>query len=317
MITNEFLEKIGFSLKDIEFIMEINKKYSHKIVPLVKEYMEGANLAPLLPYKDGERNASEGRAIRYIESVQKKLPEIDQYASRLLAWLNCVPYLNQSFKKYGISDDIFYESMKDFSYKLKECRDVYGTIGLFVDWFFLFCDLKLFALGRLQYEVCAFIHDEYSHDEFKLKKGDTVYYCHISSSGKLTTDMCMDSFQKAYEFFKPQLRCNIIPIVTHTWLLYKPYMEHVFPKGSNLERFVKLFDVIESSSTGCQFNDCWRVFNKMYEGTTIGLPSDNTLRRNFIRYINDGGDFGGGYGVILYDGENRKIINTHHSKDYE
>lgn len=310
MITKEYLIKIGFALKDIDFIMEINQKYSHKIESLVKEYMEGIKEAPLLPYKTGEREASEQRAMRYIESVREKLPEIDQYASRLLAWLNCVPYLNESFKKYGISDDVFFESMKDFLYKLKECKNVYGTVGLFVDWFFLFMDLKLFAFGRLQYEVSSFIHDEYLHDELKLKKGDTVYYCHIPSSGKLTTDMCMDSFQKAYEFFKPQLRGNILPIVSHTWLFYKPYIGRVFPEGSNIERFVKLFDVIKSSSTGCRFNDCWRVFNKMYEGKTIGLPSDNTLRQNFIKYIDEGGDFGGGYGVILYNGKSRKIINN-------
>ena len=39
------------------------------------------------------------------------------------------------------------------------------------------------------------------------------------------------------------------------------------------------------------------------------LPRDTTLRRNMVRYIENGGGFGFGFGVILYDGEQKKIIN--------
>ena len=121
--------------------------------------------------------------------------------------------------------------------------------------------------------------------------------------------MCMDSFHQAYEFFKPNLSGDIIPIISITWLLYQPYIDKVFPENSNLLQFANMFDVVKSSSSGNAFYDGWRVFNKMYDGTTKDLPTDNTLRRNFIDYINNGGDFGCGYGIILYDGKNKKIIN--------
>jgi len=51
--------------------------------------------------------------------------------------------------------------------------------------------LKEFTLGRLQYEVYPFGYDEYTYENFKLKKGDRVYSCHIPANGKLTEDMCI------------------------------------------------------------------------------------------------------------------------------
>ena len=74
----------------------------------------------------------------FIKKVQDALPEIDEYASRLLGWMMCVPYLKESYIKNKIDEDIFYQSMRDFYFKYNECNDVYKTNGLFVDWFFLF-----------------------------------------------------------------------------------------------------------------------------------------------------------------------------------
>ena len=100
------------------------------------------------------------------------------------------------------------------------------------------------------------------------------------------------------------------PLICFSWLLYKPYAEHVFPAGSNLKKFADLFDVIAEVNHGDNFEDAWRVFNQPYTGSTKDLPADNTLRRNFIQYINDGGSFGDGYGIILYNGKEKRIINA-------
>lgn len=121
----------------------------------------------------------------------------------------------------------------------------------------------------------------------------------------------MESFQKAYEFFKPDISGNIIPIISDTWLFYKPYIDQVFPAKSNLKQFANLFDIIDNYTSTDGFYDGWRVFHKMYEGTTEGLPDDTTLQRNFIAYINAGGHFGYGYGILLYDGEKKEIVRKH------
>ena len=306
---NEYLNKIGFEPNDISFILSLNRKYADVIEPIVKEYTLNLKSVPYVQYYGNERELSLNKAEQFVKQAQEKIPDENEYAVNLLAWLNCIPYLHNIYKQLRISDEIFYETMKDFVYKAKECKNVYGVCGVFVHWFFLQFELKLFSLGRLQYEIYQFDFDEYTFSNTQIKKGDRVYSCHIPSSGKLTYDMCLDSFQKAYEFFKPEISGDIIPIICQSWLLYKPYVENVFPKNSNIKQFTDMFDIIDATSAGNVFSDCWRVFNKMYEGTTEGLPVDNTLRRNFVEYINSGGDFGYGYGIILYDGKQKKIIN--------
>ncbi|MBO5453163.1 MAG: DUF5596 domain-containing protein [Clostridia bacterium] len=284
--------------------------YVDKLTPIVEEYISGLNVGCCIPYENDERNLSLQKTNLFIEKVHKQISEENEYVLNLIAWLNCVPYLQEIYKQNSLDEDVFYESMKDFSYKVKECKTVYGICGLFANWFFLFFELKEFMLGRLQYEVSRFEFDEYVSGNTKIRKGDIVYSCHIPSSGPLTYELCMDSFQKAYEFFKADIKDDIIPIISHTWLLYKPYIDKIFPKDSNLKKFANMFDIINVTSAGKDFPDGWRVFGKMYRGTTDNLPADNTLRRNFIEYINSGGDFGYGYGIILYNGKTRSIMNT-------
>jgi len=208
----------------------------------------------------------------------------------------------------SISEDVFFDTVRDVAYKTAEHKKRYGTLGLDEPWVCLVFDIRLFAFGRLQYQLGYFAEDEYLFDDFCLKKGDEVYACHIPSSGPLTKELCMKSYQDAYAFFKDRLKGSVIPIVTRSYLVYPPYCNSVFTEGSNTYDFIKMFDVIAENETET-FGDCWRIFNKDYEGSTEKFPSDTGLQRRFIEYINFGGTFGWGYGVILYDGEKGEIIN--------
>ncbi len=308
MLNKINLEKMGFSSEDAESIIELNLEFAHKIMPIVNAYMNGMKIEPFVTYTPEGGTAASQRASAFIKDVQTALPELDEYKARFVGWINCVPFLYETYKQIGISEEIFFDTMKDFSYKLKECRDVYNRFGLFTDWFFIFFEMKAVALGRLEYEVRPFGRDEYSRNGFTLKKGDRIYSCHIPSSGKLTMDLCMDSFHRAYEFFKPQLKGDVIPIISQTWMFYEPYVEKVFPKGSNLEKFANLFDIVESFSKGYVFPNAWRVFNKEYNGNTKELPADNSLRQSFIKYIDEGGDSGIGYGILFYNGKTKEIL---------
>ena len=310
MICAELLQKLDTPQKHISFILEQDARYGEAIEEIAKGFMLSGDEAALVPYENANaRSAAYDRTKQYLDQVKALCAdEKTQYLLMYLFWLHCVPYAKRYYKLLHIDDEVFYATMKDLTYKLKECEAVYGVVGVFVDWFFLLFDMKLFGLGRLEYEIKQFDYDCYCADGVKLKKGDVVYSCHIPSSGPLTQALCLESFQKAYTFFKKDLKGTVLPVVVRSWLLYPPYQGTVFSKDSNTYRFVKLFDTIDQGTTET-FAECWRVFDQHYAGTCKELPVDTSMRRRFVDYINAGGTFGWGYGVLLYDGEQKKIIN--------
>ena len=87
--------------------------------------------------------------------------------------------------------------------------------------------------------------------------------------------------------------------MTHSWLIYPPYSESVFKKGSNLERFARLFDVIESNDEG--FSNFATVFGMPYSEENLEkAPQETSLQRNMLKFIKDGNPMGQGYGMFLY-----------------
>lgn len=308
-ICMDYLEKLGITDSDIGVILEHDRRYGKGIRALAAEYMQMITDGFMKPYPKGGLETGLKRADSFLARA-KALDSNgkDDYMTSLLFWLHCVPYGKEVYRKQGISEKVFYDTMADIAFKLAECKQVYGKCGVFTNWFFLIFEWKLVALGRLQYQITDFPKDHYEWNGFRLNQGDPVYACHIPSSGKLTEALCMESLQQAYDFFKKDLRTSILPVVCNSWLLFPPYVESVFPEGSNMKAFAQLFDIIDQSGDE-GFYDCWRVFGRVYEGTTEGFPCDNTLRRNFIRHIENVGTFGYGYGVLLYDGEKKQIIN--------
>jgi len=312
MIMKNLLEKLGFDANDIGYILENDRIYGSKISAISAEYMSGNGLDYITPYSKEQFYKSRERAESAIERSYKTCNNDNEHICYLLFWLHCIPYAKKYYEKYGIPDSIFYDTVSDLACKTKECKASYkkcGVSAISADWFCLLFDFRVFALGRLQYYCESYSFEEYTFGDYKLKKGDTIYSCHIPSTGKLTVDMCMDSLQKAYEFYEHKLHSSILPVVCESWLLYPPYINEVFIKEGNVVKFSKLFDITETISSGREFLDCPRVFAKWYKGTTEGFPSDNALRRNFIEYIKSGKDFGYGVGIILYDGKKRMIVN--------
>lgn len=296
----ELLCRIGIEPSDREFIVIANKVMGEAVEPFANEYFE--NLNELI------RSESYKKTREFLKRVDEVTAEgYHKYTTELLFWLYTIPLMKTAYEEKGISEEILYESMTDISYKVRECRELYGITGTFCDWFFLFVALKLFAFGRLQYEIAEFMPEYYSRAGVELKKGDLVYSCHIPSSGKLTPEMCLDSYKRAYEFFKPQLKSNIMPIICHSYLFWPPYIGRVFEEGTNLYKFATSFEKLLEFKTE-PFNDCWRVFNHKWPADTKDLPNDTSLRRNFIKYIDEGGEFGNAYVILLFDGERGEII---------
>lgn len=310
MLNLDLIRMIGTPEEQIPLILEYEERFGAQVAGFARDYMLEDTLPACVPYDDDTQRSNAHISCKAAVGKATALSDTppEQAMLAYLFWLHCLPYLYRFYKLLGLDENLFSASLQDLNYKFRECRKVKGYPGVFVDWFFLFTELKLFAFGRLQFELVRYSYESYTAGGYTLRKGDPVYSIHIPSCGPLTRESCFDAFRKAYAFFKKDLPGTVMPILTHSWLLYPPYWGVTFPTDSNVGKFASMFDVVHVNPTP-EFGDCWNVFGMEYPGSTDTLPADTGMRRRFIDYINRGGTYGWASGVLLYDGENGKLIN--------
>ena len=136
---------------------------------------------------------------------------------------------------------------------------------------------------------------------YTLKSDDFVLGCHIPSGSPLKHQLCLNSYKLAYEYFKDRIRDGILPVICKSWLLYSPYID-VFGRQSNTAQFALDFQIYDTVLHQ-RFADAWRIFGDDFNGNADELPSDTRIQRSFIEYIKNGGNFGMGCGILLFDGE--------------
>lgn len=240
----------------------------------------------------------------YLNSLQKISDQtgVHRYIVDMVFLTLGVEPLLKVYAEKGLPEHIMWDSMEDLRYKLIECKDVYGIWGTFVTpWFKWFYTCQRFKLGRLEFEQVTYDAEEPYRNA--VKKNDTVINCHIPSSGPLTRESVLDSLHRAYEFYQDLFPNGVMPLVCHSWLLYPPHYQEVFPKGSNLRNFCELFDVVHSDAD-VNNGDFWRVFNCEYSPEALEqVETDTTLRRNLLKFLKSGKTMGYSMGVLLYDGE--------------
>lgn len=202
----EILCNIGVESTDREFILVANDAMGADIAPIADEFCAVDMSIPNEPLAKKTKE--------YLVRVDALTKDgYHRYTAELLFWLYTIPFMKEQYVSRGISEDMLWESMTDIPCKMRECRELYGVTGVYCDWFFIFTAIRIFRFGRLEFEVTTFTPESYSRAGVELNKGDTVYFCHIPSGGRLTEELCLESYKRAYEFFKPQLKSNILPIV--------------------------------------------------------------------------------------------------------
>lgn len=309
MHLTKWLQELQFDTADIAEILEKDDLYGKDISVLAENYMCGRQENVLGHVTQAEQVVVKEATLSYLEKAQQLAQtENDIYMLRLLFWLHCIPYLEQDYLRLGIEKEVLVDSLKDLVYKTRECKKYNDQCGVTTDWFYLFFWCKMFALGRLQYQTSVYEKEIYTYGDYVLSPGDSVFKCHIPSSGKLTPELCMESLDRAYRFFEKDLKDGILPVCCASWLLFPNYTEKVYGEGSNLKAFSQLFDVVSMIETE-SFNNAQTVFGMSNWDSLDELPQDTSLQRNFVSYIKSGGNFGRGYGILLYDGIKKEIIN--------
>lgn len=211
--------------------------------------------------------------------------------------------LRENYRAAGLPDELFWDTIADLKFKLIECHDVYGIWGTFVaSWYPWFYTMHRFKLGRLQYEAVHFSGDTpVTVGGYTVKPGDTVYNMHIPSCGSLNRAARIESYKKAYEFYKKDLDGKPMVFRCHSWLLF-PKNREILPETLNMVDFIGDFYIYDSEEYDV-FHDKWRVFAKDFEKPNSELPEDTTQRRCFKKWLLDGKKTGAGAGIFIYDGE--------------
>lgn len=226
------------------------------------------------------------------------------YTVYLVLLLNCTKPLLAAYKKAGISEEIYWTSIQDLKVKMLECKENYDIWGTFVEgWFRGFYDLRRFGLGRFQFDLSDFGEEFYDENGIHIKDSDFCLGLHIPSHlGPLTYETRLDSYKKAFEFFKDRFDGKHIVVCCGSWLLY-PDNLNILPENSNSSDFILDFQPLDIKQT-YDFGDCWRIFNVGKSSLRpADLPRNTTMQKAFAEWFDKGKKAGSAYSILIFDGE--------------
>lgn len=157
--------------------------------------------------------------------------------------------LQKQYRKAGIDDAIFLDTVSDIRLWLKTWSDVKGTLYLGeIHWLIYHFTMQLFKIGRLEYRMAK---AECEIPERGITTKDNVVEIHIPAAGPLLQAECEQSVDAARAFmekFYPEYHYSYF--MCGSWLLDEGLAQYL-DKDSNMIRFQKLFDIpkrVESDS---------------------------------------------------------------------
>lgn len=196
-------------------------------------------------------------------------------------------YTRKMFAQKGYCQSLYHDTMKDTLYKLDECKNMYNVWGTFaLEWYRLFCKCRVFALGRLQYEL----YNAPTDYKDVIKKGEPILNCHIPGGSKLSDSDVEKSLKLAKDFFNKEP----LILTCHSWLLYPPYEELY---GANMRAFYDRWDIVRIDEGDWDF---WRVFYKDRIDDVKEEELQTSLQKKLYSFIKNGGKMGAGLAYMVY-----------------
>lgn len=211
---------------------------------------------------------------------------------RLAVVIKCAENTKKRYNAIGISDEIFFDTMKDISIWCQN-NDNKGLKNY--QWIKNHLNCELFRLGRLQFQIYKCNNPTLNYDCMPFKSGESVIYIHIPQGEKLLFSDCVESLNKAISFFDkffPDYSYRFF--FCESWLLYEENWQFM-NVSSNIMQFSSLFDVLYSVNNDSQAIERIfgkRKFNKKY------YPENTSLQKSAKSFMLDGGKMGIGIGII-------------------
>ena len=191
----------------------------------------------------------------------------------------------KQYRRKGISEQVFWDTMGCFSRFMEETRVRFGEYRFDRGWWtWRQLELRLFRLGQLEYELCG------TGDDLRVAM-------HIPSDADLSPEAVEASLAQARAFvaqFYP--RWANTPFTCHSWLLSPALLPYLKP-ASHIRAFQSRFR-IESTDTD---EACLQwLFAAKPDATLETLPEDTSLRRAVKAHLLSGGAIGQSRGTLEF-----------------
>ena len=191
-----------------------------------------------------------------------------------------VRFATDLYKEYvekEIPDEVYDATFSDFTIWYRHCVKERKKIGLFEElWLKLHLKMKLFRLGRLQFEP----------DE-----GQKVIHVHVPEGESLSREGCEASFAWADRFFGSSYKLYDC----ESWLL-SPALKELLEKESGILQFQNCFEIQSVNLENRQAEE--RVFGRILEDPEA-YPENTSLQKALKNYLSEGKKPGVGYGCRI------------------
>ena len=215
----------------------------------------------------------------------------DEHLAALIIFTNLAAFLHTEFHRRGISDKIYFDTFSDIRIWSDEYFKKCQKPGLLdYEWVSYSLELRLFRLGRLQFEP-SYTKELIKTDRGILPVGTPVLSIHIPSGEPITSELCDQSFKMAAQFFKDPFEGYLCD----SWLL-SPVLREFLPSDSNIILFQDRFTIYKVVHSFRQAEE--RVFGEILDDVSC-YPENTSLQRSLKNYLISGKEPGIGFGVIL------------------
>ena len=265
---------------DIELLankINLNSELKNKVLSLVER--DRAKLISLCKKADNDN----------FKSVFAK----NDIIKLAVALLYSVEFTYPKYQKAVISDEIYFETMKDIAVWCENNNNK-GLKNL--PWIKNHLNFDLFKIGRLQFQIYKCDNRTLNYDLLPFNFGENLIYVHIPQGEKLVYAECVNSLKNAKSFFGEYFpNYDFDYFFCESWLLYGENWQFM-NSSSNILQFSTLFDLVYSFDDDRQAIE--RIFGKR-QLVKSKYQENTALQRSAKRFMQNGGKLGEGIGILF------------------
>ena len=198
--------------------------------------------------------------------------------------------MEKIYQEKNIPRDILLDTISDLGVWINRNKNWTGEWGFAQHgWLIHHIRGKIFKLGRLQFEPATIgdwnMPPEELNLDLNLKEGDNFLSVHIPRGGRMDEAACLESFERAKEFFPKVLGYDFKAFGCFTWL-FDPAFEKLLPPGSNILKFQRLFKIFSPWESDDALD---YVFVNITKENIKDAPTDTYFRKTLAEHILSGG----------------------------